>query len=314
MLPTAFSPTEFLHRLRDAETLIALWAWLIETILLSTTAERFSVVWYAGRIYGLLSSSFVLLALLSELTMLYMQLVFSITAQKRDREGRLMSMEAMSGAIAHEIKQPLGAMVTNANAGLRWLTRTPLGLEEARDIFKDIAADGHRASDVIESVRAMFTRSDQVRMVLDANELIRETVALLRGELEATRIVVQLELDPRIPLISAHRGQLQQVALNLVTNAADAMRTVTDRTRVLRIRSKRSESNGVDVIVEDSGTGIEPKNIDLIFDAFFTTKSSGMGMGLAICRSIVEAHGGGLSAAPRAPHGSVFRMVLPSNL
>jgi C4-dicarboxylate-specific signal transduction histidine kinase len=222
---------------------------------------------------------------------------------------RHTTLAAMSASIAHEIKQPLGAIVTNANAGLRWLTRTPPSLEEARDTFKDIAAAGHRADEVIQSVRAMFSRTDQAEVALDVNDLIRETIALVRGDLEAASVSVRLELALQVPLISGHRGQLQQVILNLITNAAEAMRTVTER--ALRIGSKQSNSNGLEITVEDSGTGIQQKDIDRIFDAFFTTKANGMGMGLAICRLVVEAHGGTLSVSPVAPHGAAFRLTLP---
>ena len=224
---------------------------------------------------------------------------------------RRTTLAAMSGAIAHEIRQPLGAIVTNANAGLRWLNRPAPDLDEVRDTLTHIVADGHRASEVIQSVRAMFAKGDHAGTPLDTNELIRETIALASNELEAARVVVDLELHEQLPLISAHRGQLQQVVLNIITNAADAMRTIDDRARVLRVRSRSFDLNGVVVSVQDSGTGIDPKNIDRVFDAFFTTKTNGMGMGLAICRSIVEAHGGNLSVSPGVPHGSVFHVVLP---
>jgi C4-dicarboxylate-specific signal transduction histidine kinase len=222
---------------------------------------------------------------------------------------RHTTLAAMSAAIAHEIKQPLGAIVANANAGLRWLTRTPPSLDEARDTFKDIAIAGHRASDVIQSVRAMFSRANQADVALDVNDLIRETIALLRDDLEAASVSVELELAPQVPLISGHRGQLQQLILNLITNAAEAMRAVTER--ALRIASKPFNSNGLEVSVEDSGTGVQQKDIDRIFDAFYTTKANGMGMGLAICRLVVEAHGGTLSVSPVAPHGAAFRITLP---
>ncbi|MGA8968692.1 MAG: PAS domain S-box protein [Pseudolabrys sp.] len=224
---------------------------------------------------------------------------------------RRTTLAAMSGAIAHEIRQPLGAIVTNANAGLRWLNRPAPDLDEVRDTLTHIVADGHRASEVIQSVRAMFAKGDHAGTRLDTNELIRETIALASNELEAARVVVDLELHEQLPLISAPRGQLQHVVLNIITNAADAMRTIDDRARVLRVRSRSFDSNGVAVSVQDSGTGIDPKNIDRVFDAFFTTKTNGMGMGLAICRSIVEAHGGNLSVSPGVPHGSVFHIVLP---
>ncbi len=224
---------------------------------------------------------------------------------------RRTTLAAMSGAIAHEIRQPLGAIVTNANAGLRWLNRPAPDLDEVRDTLTHIVADGHRASEVIQSVRAMFAKGDHAGTPLDTNELIRETIALASNELEAARVVVDLELHEQLPLISAHRGQLQQVVLNIITNAADAMRTIDDRARVLRVRSRSFDLNGVAVSVQDSGTGIDPKNIDRVFDAFFTTKTNGTGMGLAICRSIVEAHGGNLSVSQGVPHGSVFHIVLP---
>jgi signal transduction histidine kinase len=158
----------------------------------------------------------------------------------------------------------------------------------------------------------MFSPTDQPESILNMNELIRETVALLHGDVDAARIVIRLELASQLPLISAHRVQLQQVILNLVTNAIDAMRGVMDRVHELQIESKPFKSNGVEVTVRDSGTGIEPEDVDRIFDSFFTTKSNGMGMGLSICRSIVEAHGGQLTAGAAHPHGSVFQIVLPS--
>jgi PAS domain S-box-containing protein len=232
--------------------------------------------------------------------------------QELAQVARRTALAAMSAAIAHEIKQPLGAIVANANAGLRWLSRTPPNLAKARDTFTDIVTDGHRLSEVIQSVRAMFTRGDQAVMALDVNEIIRDTIALMRGELEALGIAVQLELAPQLPLVCGHKVQLQQVMLNIVANAADAMRAVTDRHRALRIESAPAEQGGVAVEVADSGTGIDPQNMAQIFNTFFTTKPNGMGIGLAISRSIVEAHGGTLSASAGMPHGSVFRIVLPS--
>jgi PAS domain S-box-containing protein len=225
---------------------------------------------------------------------------------------RRTTLAAMTAAIAHEIKQPLGAIVANAAAGLRWLNRTAPEIDEARVTFKDIEADGHRASEVIQSVRALFSDSNQPATLLDANELIREAIALVRADLEASGVEIRLELADRLPLISAHKGQLQQVVLNLVTNAADAMRSSTDRPRVLWISSEASKSDSVTVSVQDTGTGIDPNVLNRIFDAFFTTKVNGMGIGLAICRSIVEAHGGTLSVSAAVPHGSVFHVVLPA--
>jgi PAS domain S-box-containing protein len=219
-------------------------------------------------------------------------------------------LAATSAGIAHEIKQPLAAIVTTAGAGLRWLNRTTPDLDEARAAFEQIAANAHRANEVVQSVQGMVAKTDGAAAPLNINELIRETIALVRGDLEAAETVVQLELAAHLPLILAHRGKLQQVLLNVVTNAADAMHAVTDRGRMLIVKCI-SEGDSVAVSVQDSGSGIDPKNVERIFDPFFTTKTNGMGIGLAICRTIIEAHGGSISASPAVPHGSVFRIVLP---
>ena len=231
--------------------------------------------------------------------------------QELTQVARRVSLATMSAAIAHEIRQPLGAIVTNANAALRWLDRPQPHLDEVRDSLKHIVGDGHRASEVIQSIRAVFTKSEHPGTALDANELIRETIAMANGELDASGVVIDFELADKLPPVTAHKGQLQQVILNIVTNAIDSMRTINDRGRMLRVRSRPFDSNGVAVSVQDSGTGIDPQNVDRIFDAFFSTKTNGMGMGLAICRSIVEAHGGRLSVSAGVPHGSIFHIVLP---
>ena len=226
---------------------------------------------------------------------------------------RTTTMATMAASIAHEIRQPLGAIVANANAGLRWLNKTPPGLDEARETFGDIVADGHRASEVVQSIRAMFNRSEPKGRLLRLNGLIHETIAIARGDLKSANITVQTALAAQLPAIDGHKGQLQQVVLNIVTNAIDAMRSVADRERVLKVKSALSPPDHVELSIEDTGTGIHPDDMERIFDTFFTTKSTGMGMGLAICRSIVEAHGGTLSVYAREPHGSVFRIVLPRN-
>jgi PAS domain S-box-containing protein len=224
---------------------------------------------------------------------------------------RRVTLATTTAAIAHEIKQPLGAIVTHANAGLRWLNRSPPELDEVRDTLKHIAADGHRASEVIQSVRTMFAGVEQAGTLLDANELVRGTIAMARGDLEASGIAVDVALSEEPLPVQGRRGQLQQVILNLVTNAADAMRTVSGRRRLLRVKSA-GKPRQVSLCVEDSGPGVDPKNIGRMFDPFFTTKEDGMGMGLAICRSIVENHGGALTFTPGASHGSVFHVVLPA--
>jgi C4-dicarboxylate-specific signal transduction histidine kinase len=175
-----------------------------------------------------------------------------------------------------------------------------------------IIADGHRAAQVIASIRTMFKRDDPKRVRLDVNGLIQEVIALMRGELQGKRIAVRIALAEKLPQVLGERAQLQQVILNLIINAIEAMVSVTDRARTLRVTTE-AHYPAVLITVEDSGTGIDPENIGRIFDAFFTTKEQGMGMGLSISRSIIESHGGRLSAAPGEPCGSIFQIVLPAN-
>jgi signal transduction histidine kinase len=299
--------------LLDLWLLVVSLAWLLDSMLLNVMGHRFDVAWYATRAFGIASASFVLLVLLAESTMLYAKLALSVLAQRRERESRLTSMDAITAAMAHEVKQPLGAIMANAKAGRRWLTKTPPALEEVRETLEDIAIAGERANEVIQSIRDMFKHVQHEGTLLDPNELIREALALVRSDLEAARVSVELDLDAQVPPVLGHRGQLQQVMLNLMSNATDAMRPVTDRARVMKVTSEPSlSSDGVELSVTDSGTGIELDNTERIFDAFFTTKPNGMGMGLAICRSIVDSHGGKLTVLPATPHGTVFCVTLPS--
>jgi signal transduction histidine kinase len=227
------------------------------------------------------------------------------------RAARLTTIGEMTASIAHEINQPLSAIVTNGNAGLRWLGRAPPDLDEVKALLKRVVNDGNRASQVIGSIRAMFKKSGERKVPIDVNELIREVLMLVRGELKRHRVLVRTELAEGLPRVSADRVQVQQVIVNLITNAIEAMGSVTDRERILRVASEVHESRGVLITVEDSGTGIDPKDINRVFERLFTTKSDGMGMGLAICRSIVEAHNGRLWAEPGVRQGSVFRLLLP---
>jgi signal transduction histidine kinase len=204
----------------------------------------------------------------------------------------------------------LAAIVTNAGAGLRWLAAS--NLEEARASFKRVVDDGIRAGKIVDSIRAMFKKEQTDRARLDLNDLIGHVLALLSGELQAQRIVLQKDLAPQLPLVQGHRGELQQVIFNLVRNAADAMSKNSDPTRVLMVMSEPQPPNGVLISIKDNGTGIDPKDIDHIFEPFFTTKSNGMGMGLSICRSIVEAHSGRLWASHRSHGGAVFHISLPT--
>jgi signal transduction histidine kinase len=217
----------------------------------------------------------------------------------------------LSASIAHEINQPLAAIVTNGNAGLRWLSKPAPDLGEAQAALTRMVNDAHRAAETVGSIRAMFKKEDEARAPLDVNALIREILVLTRAQANDQRVGLHTQLMNPLPHIAANRVQLQQVILNLVMNAIEAMHSVTDCPRELRISSATHNPPGVVLTVADSGPGIDPQNSERIFDAFFTTKSNGMGMGLSICRSIVEAHGGQLSVSPAHPHGSVFEVFLP---
>lgn len=225
---------------------------------------------------------------------------------------RVATAGELTASIAHEIKQPLAAMVTNANAGLRWLAKETPDLAETREVMKNVVSAGHRASEVIGSIQAMFKKDSQVKTTVDLNNVIQDVLGLVQGELQTQGIRVQSGLTRPLPLVLGHNGQLQQVILNMVRNAADAMDSVSDRARVLRIKTAIHDPDGVLLSVEDSGTGIAPEDIDRIFESFFTTKSQGMGMGLSICRSIIEAHDGRLWASSGVDHGSVFNIILPA--
>jgi signal transduction histidine kinase len=293
----------------DLWLMVVMCAYVIEICLISFPAPaRFSVGWYAGRVYGLLSGSLVLFVLLYEITILYAQLLRAVLAERREREARLITGDAVAATIAHEVKQPLSGMITNADAGLRWLDRSTPDLDEAKAAFKKIAADGHRAGAVIGSIRAIFKRDARSRTSLDINDLIGEALVLLRGDLQKHRILVQTEADAQLPQVAGDRIQLQQVLLNLITNAIESMAD-EDGPRILSVKCE-VQDGGVMVSVADTGAGIGAQDVGRIFNPLFTTKSGGMGMGLSICRSIIEAHDGRLLVTPNAPRGAVFQFIL----
>ena len=225
---------------------------------------------------------------------------------------RVATVGELSSSIAHELKQPLAAIVANANAGLRWLANERPNLDEACAALNAIASAGHRAGEIIESLRSMFKKGSQEKIPVQIDDVIQNVLALTHVELERKRIVVQTELTRPLPLVIGNGGQLRQVISNLVRNAAEAMDSVPPHARVLRVKTAIHDSEGVLVSIEDSGTGVNPEDLDRIFEAFFTTKSEGMGMGLAICRSIIEAHDGRLWASSGVRRGAVFNVLLPT--
>jgi signal transduction histidine kinase len=229
------------------------------------------------------------------------------------RVTRLTTIGEMTASIAHEINQPLGAIVTNGEAGLRWLGNATPDLGEARAALTRIVSNGYRASQVINRIRGMLKKDTDTKVLLDLSDLIGEVASFVHGEIRDHKIVLRTELNENLPKVFGDRIQLQQVVLNLVLNGIDAMSSVSDRERVLKLRSEQDGPSSVMLTVEDAGKGIDADAHDRIFEAFFTTKAHGMGMGLSICRSIITSHGGRLLVSAGHPHGAVFRVELPAH-
>jgi C4-dicarboxylate-specific signal transduction histidine kinase len=224
---------------------------------------------------------------------------------------RVTTLGEMTASIAHEINQPLAGVVTNGQAGLRWLGQDPPRLDEVRSALERIVRDGKRASEMIGRIRATAKKADPQKHAIDINDVINEGVVLVRSEVQSRGVSLRTECAPALPRVLGDRVQLQQVIINLMMNGVEAMERITDRPREILIRSRRQEADGVLVQVRDSGGGIDAANVERLFKAFYSTKPSGMGMGLSICRSIITAHGGRLWASPNEDHGATFQFTLP---
>jgi C4-dicarboxylate-specific signal transduction histidine kinase len=225
---------------------------------------------------------------------------------------RVLTMGALTASIAHEVNQPLAAVITNGNACLRWLARETPDLDEARAAVERMIRDSNRAHEVIQRIRALVQKTDPQKAWLDINTVIHEVIALVQSEVHQNRVWLRTALSAALPPVLGDRVQVQQVLLNLLLNGIEAMRAVTDRPRELLISSQRHASDAVLVAVQDSGSGLDPESLDRLFDAFFTTRPGGMGMGLAISHSIITAHGGRLWASPNAGPGATLQFTLPT--
>jgi C4-dicarboxylate-specific signal transduction histidine kinase len=227
------------------------------------------------------------------------------------RIARITTMGEFAASIAHELNQPLGSIVVSGGACLRWLTAKPPNLDEVLQAVEAIIRDGTRASSVLVRIRGLLRRGERLRERSDINDIIREVIALSDRELRRTRASLRTEMPGNLPPVVVDRVLLQQVILNLMMNAVEAMRAVSDRVRVLRIRTEEQPSGSIVVLVQDSGVGLDPNNSSRMFEAFYTTKAEGIGMGLTISRSIIEAHGGRLWAVANDGPGSTFCFTLP---
>jgi signal transduction histidine kinase len=225
---------------------------------------------------------------------------------------RPMTLDELTASIVHEVIQPLATIVMNGDACLRWLGRDEPRLEEARAAVAAMIRGALRSSDIVRRLRALSTKADVQRLELNLNEVIEEVVPLIEPEALCNRVLLRLNLASDLPLVLGDRVQLQQVIINLLANGIQAMASVSDRSRELLIRSKQYDVNHVGIIVQDNGTGIGPDDMDRLFNTFFTTKANGMGIGLSICRSIIEAHGGLISASSNTGQGATFYFALPA--
>ena len=225
---------------------------------------------------------------------------------------RVATMGQLTASIAHEVNQPIGAAVTNAQAGLRWLARPAPDLEQARQAFGRIIADGKRAAEVIARIRSLIKRAPVREDQLEVNEAVVDIVAMTGSEAPKHGVSLKTDLADGLPSVTGDRVQLQQVILNLIMNALEAMSGLDAGARELLIRTSADAGGGVLVSVRDTGPGLGVQSIDRLFEAFYTTKAGGLGMGLSICRSIVEAHGGRLWASANQPRGAVFHFTLPA--
>ncbi len=251
--------------------------------------------------------------LLNELRQRTDELGRSIAELQHERNNKLMNMEAMAASLGHEVRQPLASIASNGSAARRFLGHDPPNFDEARLALERMVRDSHRASQVFDNLRALFGRADRGHEPVDMNELTQSVLQALDQELKDRAITTRAELAAELPQVLGHRGQLQEVFINLIRNAIEAMDSPKDDRRVLHVRAARDGDNAIVVDVEDSGPGIDPERLANIFEAFITTKPHGMGLGLAICRMIIERHAGKLWALPAQPSGSIFRVMLPGS-
>ena len=294
--------------------------WLMVTLLaympnflvaMIGSSVRFTIGWYAARGFTLVASCTLLTVLLIETIFLYSRLASALMLQRRERTNRLLTVNAVTAAMAHELRTPLGTIALNAGTALSQLRSNPPELKELDDILADLEAESHRAGAIISSIRELSKKTTGRRALTRVEDVAQLALRLLRHDLQINEVSVATEFQDSLPEVHLDSTQLQQVLLNLVRNAIDAMISVSPEARRLRITTSFDGGSTVSVSVEDSGTGIPVKDRNRIFDPFFTTKSGGMGLGLAICFTVAESHGGKLRLVKSDAEGSIFELTIP---
>jgi Signal transduction histidine kinase regulating C4-dicarboxylate transport system len=296
----------------DLWLMVTLLAWMPNFLVAAIASSvRFSIGWYAARCFVLIGSCMLLSVLLIETTFLYSRLASAVILQRRERANRLLSVEAVTAAIAHELRTPLGAIALNASTALSQLRSNPPEIEEMDEILTDIETDSLRAGAIISSIRELSKNATDGRALTRVEDVARLVLKLLRHDLQINEVSVATEFHGDLPEVYLDGTQLQQVLLNLVKNAIDAMRSVAPETRRLRLTTGFEGRSTVWLSVQDSGPGIAVEDRERIFDPFFTTKSGGMGLGLAICFTVVENHGGKLRLVQSDSEGTTFELAIP---
>jgi signal transduction histidine kinase len=272
---------------------------------------RFTLGWYTARTFALIASFTVLAAMLAETTLLYARLANTVLLLRRERSNRLMSLDAATAAMAHELRQPLTAIAAMSRAASTWIKRTPPVLDEAQTCLAAISNSSFRANEIISGVRDLFKKSDEHRSMIHLDDVARQVLSLVRPDLLLNEVSVATEFQNDLPEVHADRTLIQQVVLNLVRNAIDAMGTKPAPARYLRLTTSVNGHSSVLLSIQDTGPGIAGEKIERVFEPFFTTKPTGMGLGLSICRTVVQDHGGSLRLAKSDPSGCVFEVALP---
>jgi signal transduction histidine kinase len=296
----------------DMWLLVTVCAFVAELLInVLFVSSRFDLGWYSGRVFAVIVTTIVMILLLAQTFALNARLMRMAVMLHRERSNKFANMEAVVASIAHEVRQPLASIAVRGAAARRYLACKPPDLHKARACVDTMVDASMRANEIFDNIRALFCDAGQERQPINLNQLIAEALDLLREELNAHGIETSVQQAPQLPSVMAHKGQLREVILNLMQNAIDAMKALSDRRRILRIKTEPHGNEAIVILVEDTGHGIEPGKIGSIFDPFFSTKAKGMGLGLAISKSIVERHHGELSVSSEIDGGARFRIILP---